>query len=140
MKRELSAHEMLEWYEERLSLRELFDDHAEMISWWRRAYHVDESERYLLMWNVIGILGGLVKEPCMAFGGGDGQLSDDERRVQSCLAVADPWERIVLVGRFGFATDGRACLPSGRIVSLWDGLVHGLSPRVLADDLAEQAK
>ena len=50
---------ILEWLEKHLTLLELFDLYKSDIARWRARYTVEESEKYLLMINVAGLLSSM---------------------------------------------------------------------------------
>lgn len=83
--RELRASELVQWYESQLTLNEFFSDHAESIRWWRRAYHVSQSEPYLLTRNVLGLVSSVLGLSIECYGRGD--LYPDDVEYQGRVAL-----------------------------------------------------
>jgi hypothetical protein len=139
--RDPTPEAMLAWYEERLSLRRFFEDHADAIAEWRPKYRQEDAERYILTWEIMAATGGLLHEPLLAYGGdNDGYgISEAEQYLQERLAMPRPYEQVVRAGRIGFAVDGRAFLPSGEIVDLWQRHLDGQGTETMAHELKDAA-
>src|SRR5579859_1806563 len=54
--REVRTSDIVDWLDHHLSLQQLFRDHEEELRAWRERYTVGQSERYLLAWNVLGLV------------------------------------------------------------------------------------
>lgn len=58
LKQDMRTAEIKEWLCRRLTLEQFFADNEDEISSWRQRYTVDEAERYLFSWNVLGLIAG----------------------------------------------------------------------------------
>jgi hypothetical protein len=137
--RELRSAEMLDWYEEQLSLVDLFSDYNEAIENWRRAYHVAESERFLLTWNTIGICSSTTDSKIFTYGCSDQyyEVPPEEKEAVLELGASRPTEEIVFCQGMAFGLDGRARLPDGRIIDLWSRSLSGQRPKQIATELLD---
>lgn len=136
-KRELRSTEITEWYERNLGVSHLFNILDDRIDWWRRTYHVSESEPYLLMWNVMGLfasaLGGVVQtyersENC------SGIPKSDKHSVEA-PACPSPFESVHFCEKLAFCTNGKVLLPNGSRIDLWQKYLQGQRPGDIAGEL-----
>jgi len=137
----LTSDTVLDWYHEHLTLSRFFADHADATSQWRLAYGREDAARYLLTWEIMAGVGGMLQEPLLAYGGDTGGygISKLEHEIQERLATPHPEEQVILLDRMAFAVDGRAWLPSGEVVDLWQRHLDGDDASAVALELATAA-
>ena len=137
--RELGSSELLAWYEQHLTLDRFFTDHAEQIRWWRRTYHVAESESYLLTWRVMGRVAGALEAGIAAYGRHDSY--GDTVAEAAAVARHGPSSRELVhaVNDMAFVFDGSVCLPDGERFDLWAEYLAGRSSAELAVEVQRQA-
>ena len=139
-KRELRTGELLEWYEERLDLRRFFEEHSQQIRAWRHAYHVSQSEPYLLTWNVLGLFTAKTASLIYTHARSEyyGGVTDSEKIAVAELGVAEPWESVHFCNDLAFSTAGRVRLPDGEQVHIWEKRLRGQSAEAIAAELLDR--
>ncbi|MFN8632898.1 MAG: hypothetical protein U0893_03520 [Chloroflexota bacterium] len=138
-RRELRTIELVNWFEEQLTLRPFFTDHAEQIGWWRRTYHVAQSEPYLLTWEIMGRVAGAMDAPIEAYGRYDSYGDTPAETAAISRHGSSPSEMVHRVGDLAFAYDGSAHLPDGTRFDLWEKHVRGEAPQQIVAELRLQA-
>ena len=137
--RELRASELVDWYEAHLSLDAFLRDHEGAIRPWRRTYHVDESERYLLTWNVLGLYSSLRAATCFGWGCCECWSRRQGEAGLEAFPTARPRESLMYCEGLVFCTDGRILTPDGGVIDLWERRLRGEDAMVLAKELAADA-
>lgn len=134
----LRTSSILAWLEEHLTLLELFDLYQSEIARWRARYSVEESEKYLLMLNLAGLLsakvGDFPRTPGQLFHGMDPTGHEKAQRMVSRLGVADGnidafGITDCMLGRNGLALVG------DEIVDVWAMGLSGQSSEEITDYL-----
>jgi len=129
---------IVSWLERHLSLLELFDLYKSEIASWRARYTVEESEKYLLMINLAGLisarLGDIPRTPEQLYHSMDPTGMEKAEQIVSRLGVADGNIDAFgidgcMVGRNGLA------LVEEEVVDVWAIRLSGKSCGTLADDL-----
>lgn len=138
-RRELRAHELVTWFEEQLTFRQFFADHAEQIGWWRRTYHVAQSEPYLLTWEVMGRVAGAMDAPIEAYGRYDSYGDTPAETAAIGRHGSSSRETVHRVGDLAFAYDGSVHLPDGTRLDFWEQHVQGKVPMQIAAEIQVQA-
>ncbi|WP_417536595.1 hypothetical protein [Methylophaga sp.] len=131
---------IVEWLERHLTLLELFDLYKSEIDQWRIRYTVEESEKYLLMFNLAGLLssriGDFPRAPGQLFHDMDPNGYAKAEELVSRLCINDPHIDAFgisgcVIGRNGVALVG------DEIVDVWAMRTQGKSPIAIADFLWE---
>lgn len=134
----LRTSSILAWLEEHLTLLELFDLYQSDIARWRAQYSVEESEKYLLMVNLAGVLsarlGDFPRTPAQLFHSLDPTGGEKAGGIVSRLGVADVnidcfGVADCMVGRNGLALVG------DEIVDVWAMRLSGQSCEDISDYL-----
>jgi hypothetical protein len=138
--RELRSAELFAWYEGRLALQQLFAQYAEPLRRWRQAYPVSESEVFLLTWNVLGLVAATRGIPIRTYARSeyDFGVPDSENAAVATLGARRRSERVHFCDPVAFNMSGKALLPSGEVVDLWEQALDGRTPETLAAALVEQ--
>jgi hypothetical protein len=139
--REVRSRELLAWYEARLSLRSFFENCAESIARWRQTYTVEDAERYLLTWNVMGLFVAARPDGVSTYGRCPDNYGPRFEEWPEGLDPTRADERIHFCDDFVFHTHGRVLVDreAGEIVDLWDAYVRGTNPEAMAHALVERA-
>lgn len=140
-RRVLSTAEIVQWYKSRLELQQLFEAFCQDIEWWRRSYHVGESEPYLLTWNVMGLVSAKLQRTIATYGRSEYYfgIPDEEKDAALELASGRQFDCVHFCGKLSFANSGLARLPNGMIVDLWQRHLRGEKTEALASFLCEQS-
>lgn len=118
--RELRSKEMLTWVEERLTLRQFFHDYSNDIDRWRNIYTVEQSERYLLTWNVLGLFARAKKEMIhVADSDPNSGITAREIEAANSLGIQKPETDLHLCGSFSFGSNAKVYLPNNDVLDLW---------------------
>jgi hypothetical protein len=126
---------IMAWLEHHLTLLELFDFYKSDIASWRAWYTVEESEKYLLMINLAGLvsarLGDFPRTPEQLYHSMDPKGVEKAEQIVSRLGIADGGIDAFgvagcMIGRNGLALVGDA------IVDVWAMRVRGQSPETIA--------
>jgi hypothetical protein len=126
--------EITSWLEENLTLRALYERYSAEITRWRDLYTVNQSEQYLLMLNIAGLISSRSKEmlriPSQCFDY-DQRGPEKATKMLRELGVAGMNDAIGLaecmIGRNGKA------LINGRVYDLWAKRLEGLSVTEIVD-------
>jgi hypothetical protein len=126
--------EIAAWLEENLTLSALYERYSVEISRWRELYTVCQSEQYLLMLNVAGLISARSKEmlriPSQCFDY-DQQGPEKATKMLRDLGVVGMNDAIgfadCMIGR-----NGRALI-DGQLYDLWAKRLEGLSVSEIAD-------
>jgi len=140
-RRGVGARELLAWYEKHLSLRLLFDRYADAIARWRRTFLAEEAERYLLMWNVLGLFVASRPQGVWTFGRSEDPGLPPPPYELEVLPADRPNEMVHFCDEFVFHTGGRVLVDreAGEIVDLWEPYVRGTRPEAMAAALVDRA-
>ena len=133
--------EIVAWLEEHLALRPLFEQNADLIQRWRTAYTVEDSEQYLLMVNVAGLLAQAVDDfprtpsQCLS----DYDTDAPEKVSQQLRRLRLSHERGTVMGISGIMIghNGMA-LVNDRPIDIWQRRLAGKTPANLATWLLAQ--
>lgn len=119
--RELGLDELLDWYEEQLDLKRLFDDHVDVIASWRRTQEAEPTARYVLVWHIMALLATRHRGRILTYGRSQYEfgLPDHERRAAEALDCAAAAEAVHFCHGLAFCNDARVLLPTARQVDLW---------------------
>ncbi len=119
--RELGVDELLDWYEEQLDLKRLFDDHVDVIASWRRTQEAEPTARYVLVWHIMALLATRHRGRILTYGRSQYEfgLPDHERRAAEALGCAAATETVHFCHGLAFCNDARVLLPTARQVDLW---------------------
>jgi hypothetical protein len=126
--------EIASWLEENLTLRDLYERYSAEISRWRDLYTVSQSEQYLLMLNIAGLISARSQEmlriPSQCFDY-DQQGLEKATKMRLDLGVVGMNDAIGLadcmIGR-----NGRALI-DGQLYDLWEQRLQGVSATGIAD-------
>jgi len=131
---------IVEWLEKHLTHLELFDLYKSEIDQWRSRYTVEESEKYLLMFNFAGLLssriGDFPRTPGQLFHNMDPNGHSKAEEIASRLRVKDQHIDAFgisgcMIGRNGFALVG------DEVVDVWAMRTQGQTAAAIADYLWE---
>lgn len=124
---ELGQHQrtsvIVSWLEKHLTLLELFDLYKSDIASWRSHYTVEESDKYLLMLNLAGLIsarvGDFPRSPGQLFHSMDPKGVEKAEQIVSQLGVADGCIDAFgvagcMIGRNGLALVG------DEIIDVWE--------------------
>ncbi len=137
--REVRTWEIVGWLEHHLGHHALFGDHEEALRRWRERYTVGQSERYLLAWNVLGLLSAM---PPNLVGGGiatsarfdtfDYQLDEDAVHL---FDLKYPEENVHYCRGIAVSSDARAYVPGHGVRDLWSERLQGTPVLQIVDSL-----
>ena len=128
------------WLEKHLTHLELFDLYKSEIDQWRSHYTVEQSEKYLLMFNLAGLLsardGSFPRTPGQLFHDMDSKGHSKAEEIASGLRVKDRHIDAFgifgcMIGRNGFALVG------DEVVDVWAMRTQGQTAAAIADYLWE---
>jgi len=119
--RELRSKDMVQWIEEHLTLPQFFRDYSAEIDRWRRKCTVEQSERYLLTWNVMGLY-AKAKKGMIYVAGSDPNygMSDQKRKAASALGIQNPQIDLHVCRSLVFGSNAKVYLPDGNVVDFWE--------------------
>lgn len=134
--------QIVEWLEHTLALDQLISANASLLGRWRARYTVEQSEQYLLMINVAGLLsarrGSMPLTPSQTFSDYDNEGSAKARSITRKLGLECEASSIfgvseVFVGRNGLA------LTHGTLVDVWREFTSGAAVDEIVDRLLAPA-
>ena len=127
---------IVEWLEEHLAFQKLFDENASKIAKWRTVYTVAESEKYLLMVNLAGLLamrlGGYLKAPSQCLSDYDHSSGEIVQKQLSLLGLQTQNGTVMGQDSILIARNGRALIGT-QVVDVWEPFTQGKSPLELVD-------
>ncbi|WP_417547010.1 hypothetical protein [Marinobacter segnicrescens] len=130
---------LVAWLEQHLTLLELFDLYQSDIASWRARYTVEESEKYLLMVNLAGLvsarLGDFPRSPGQLFHPMDPSGAEKTNQVVSRLGIEDGAIDALGVSGCMIGRNGMALVNQEQVVDVWKERVSGLSVQGIADKL-----
>jgi len=128
----LRTTEIVAWFEESLGLRSLFAENARAIAEWRSRYSVEESEKYLLMMNLAGLLasqnGAFPVTPTQTFSEYDPDAKAKAAAILRKLGLSIEEEpgRVFGLDKTFIARNGMA-LAGDTVFDLWEAHLAGAS-------------
>lgn len=130
---------IVEWLEKHLTLLELFDLYKSDIAWWRARYTVEESEKYLLMINLAGLIsarfGDFPRAPEQLFHGMDPKGISKAEMIVSRLGVRDGNIDAFGVSGCVIGRNGQALVDGDSLVDIWKWYVDGARVEEMAEEL-----
>lgn len=129
---------LVAWFEANMGFKALLGDHEEMIRRWRLVYTVEQSEKYLLMVNLAGLLARHLDEfprlPSQCLSGYESDslalLNEQLRR----LGISSEHEGVMGVPGIMVARNGRA-IAGQQDADFWEWYVSGLSAPEIVERL-----
>jgi len=132
------TNSIVDWLEKHLALKELFADNADAISRWRQNYSVEESEQYLLMVNLAGLLATKINDmprtPSQSISEYDTQRQSTMEKQVRNLGLLNERGTIMGIPGIMIARNGKA-LVGDHEVNIWQHLTKGNTPVQIANDL-----
>ncbi len=132
----LDIDELLYWYEYRLDLDSFFADFAELIDAWHNTRQDVDSERYLLTWQVVGILAAQWRLAIVAH-----EYLKVPRLVLEAMQAAEesPTQAVHRVGPAWLCSSGVAYWDNGDRLDLGELRAGGRSPQEIAETVASMS-
>lgn len=135
---------VLAWLEEQLTLQALFDRNSSEIATWRARYTVDKSERYLLAWQLAGLLaartGSYIAPPEAYFSDYDSEFSNKVQAYCSHFSPCSPLYGIFALNGFGISARAEARVADRENLDAWAMYCDGLAVESIADILLSKLK
>ncbi len=131
--------DIIAWLERTTSFPELFTQYESKLKWWRRGYSVEQSEQYLLTWQVCGLLavklGSFIQTPTNLFSDYDSEW--DKKRALYCSAFtrSHPEFGILSLDGISISDRGEAYICEKERLNIWDLYCQGIEPTAIADQL-----
>jgi hypothetical protein len=134
----LRTLQIVDWLEENLTVQELFQDNLELIQRWQAEYTVEQSEKYLLMINLAGILAARLNDfprtPSQCFSEYDPDAGEKVTNLLRLLEISHEQNNVMGTPDIQVARNGMA-VANNQVVDVWALLVNGLSVPAIADEL-----
>lgn len=131
------------WLENNLALRELFNRNEEVICHWRQQYTVEQSEQYLLMYNLAGLLaqmeGSFPKSPSQCLSGREHDADHIIGNQLRLLGLSDERDGVMGIPGLMIARNGKAVVEC-ELVDVWQSYVDGVDVTDIAKGLYKQKK
>jgi hypothetical protein len=135
---------IVDWLEKHLTLLELFDLYKSDIARWRARYTVEESEKYLLMVNLAGLIsarfGGFPRTPEQLFHGMDPEGIEKAEMIISRLGVSDGTTDAFGVPGCVIGRNGQALVEGDSLVDIWKWHVDGAHVEEMAEELISKMR
>lgn len=129
--RRLSTDEMVAWIENVFRFDRLYQAHRSEVDWWRRATSLEESQRFLLAWNALGLASR--RSAILTWGrAGEPESYEHDGEALVSLGVVRPlnslhYTRKIAVSNHAIAASKRTPGP----VDLWSKHLDGIEVRNL---------
>ncbi|GAA5193060.1 hypothetical protein [Ferrimonas gelatinilytica] len=129
---------ILDWHERNLALASLFRDNAAAIARWRADYSVEQSEQYLLMINLAGLLAAKASDfprlPSQCLSEYDPTAVDQVRTQLARLGLESEHHGVMGIPGCMVTRHGKA-LVGEEVVDVWQRRLNGDTPQQIADAL-----
>lgn len=126
------------WLTQNLRLHALFDENADVIGRWRQKYTVEDSEKYLLMYNLAGLLamrgGDMPRSPSQCLSDYDTKAPDVVQHQLRMLNLTTERGTVMGVSGIMIARNGKA-LVEETLIDVWQRRTAGESVIQIADSL-----
>jgi len=124
--------DVVKWLESHLTLNSLFDHYEDEVSRWRSSYTVEQSEKYLLMVRLAGLLarekGDFPRAPGQCFSDYDSKYHEKVANVQRLLGGISGRHQIMGTEKAQVGSNGLALVNGNELVNVWDLYLLGRSP------------
>lgn len=135
---------IVEWLENHLTLLELFDLYKSDIARWRARYTVEESEKYLLMVNLAGLISARFEDfprtPEQLSHGMDPKGISKAEMIVSKLGVRDGNIDAFGVSGCVIGRNGQALVDDDSLVDIWKWYVDGACVEEIAEELISKIR
>jgi len=135
---------VLDWLEQRLTLRELFDYHASEIDRWRQQYTVEASERYLLAWQVAGLLtarmGSYIATPWSFFSDYASDYREQVVAYARRFTECHPLYEIFALDGVGISIKAEVRIADCENLDAWTMFCSGHTPEAIAETILTKLK
>jgi len=131
--------EIQKWLLKNLTLNDCFDTYSDDIKRWRSSYTVEDSEKYLLVMNIVGLYCER-KKLCFStlassFSEYDSDAHRKKEHIANKLNIRDTFGSLWGDENLCFSTNGYALLNSTRLVDIWELYLSKKSPEQILDEL-----
>ena len=130
--------EVVKWLESHLTLGSLFAHYEDEIARWRQSYTVEQSEKYLLMIRVAGLLvggtGDFPRAPPQCFSDYDSTSPQRVRDIERQLDGLCSRHQIMGRKEIFFGSNGLALIDENEIVDVWVRTTKGETAESIVSD------
>ncbi|RLA51944.1 MAG: hypothetical protein DRR42_08875, partial [Gammaproteobacteria bacterium] len=131
--------DVVKWLESHLTLDSLFAHYEDEISRWRKSYTVEQSEKYLLMIRIAGLLvrstGDFPRAPPQCFSDYDSSTSARVESIERKLGGLSSRHQIMGAKKVFIGSNGLALVSEEEIVDLWSRYLKGETPEQIVHSL-----